>query len=156
AGSRFFSGNLTENIKLAWDALNARWDDWILGYGPQTQERFMQWLGLDDPSWQKLASIMGIACLLSLIGVALLLGRRYRKPPTDAIEAIYRKTIQKLKIDLPGSATPEEILQAAQQLHPSLSAELEVFFDHYQSLRFAGAGRLDDFKGQARQLLAQS
>ncbi len=156
AGSRFFSGNLTENIQLAWDALNARWDDWILGYGPQTQERFMQWLGLDDPSWQKLASMMGIACLLSLVGIAILLSRRYRKPPLDAIEAIYRKTLQKLKIDMPGSATPEDILPVAKQLHPQLSPQLEAFFQHYQSLRFAGVGKVEDLRAQSRHLLAQS
>jgi transglutaminase-like putative cysteine protease len=37
-------------IALTWDALNAKWNEWILGYGPENQGRFMEWLTRVD-SW---------------------------------------------------------------------------------------------------------
>ena len=40
-------------MQLSLDALNAKWNDWVLGYGPDKQNEFMQMLGMDDPSWRK-------------------------------------------------------------------------------------------------------
>ncbi|NND46710.1 MAG: DUF3488 domain-containing transglutaminase family protein, partial [Woeseiaceae bacterium] len=45
---------LLHKLSLTVDAINARWNDWILGYGPDTQSRFMQWLGMRDPDWRKM------------------------------------------------------------------------------------------------------
>ena len=41
---------LLYRLTLTWDALNANWNDWILGYGPENQGKFMEWLGMEDPN----------------------------------------------------------------------------------------------------------
>ena len=38
-------------VSMAWDAVNARWNEWILGYGPDTQNAFMKWLGMHEPTY---------------------------------------------------------------------------------------------------------
>jgi len=40
---------LLHQLTLTWDAMNAKWNEWILGYGPENQDKFMEWLGMDDP-----------------------------------------------------------------------------------------------------------
>ena len=69
------------NLVLTWDALNARWNEWILGYGPDTQESFMEWLGMVDPDWQKmLLTLVAILIVLTAL-LSLLLTLRNRPPP---------------------------------------------------------------------------
>ncbi|HEX5766432.1 MAG TPA: DUF3488 and transglutaminase-like domain-containing protein, partial [Woeseiaceae bacterium] len=60
------------NLELTWDALNAKWNGWVLGYGPENQNRFMQWLGMDEPDWRKMVLTM-LAILLLMIGALSLL-----------------------------------------------------------------------------------
>jgi len=33
-----------QDLTMTWDALNAKWNEWVLGYGPDTQNKFMEWL----------------------------------------------------------------------------------------------------------------
>lgn len=86
---------LMHKLVLAWDAANAKWNDWILGYGPENQERFMDWLGMEDPDWQKMlltlvALVTGITMLISL---ALML--RYRPPRKDRAAILYDRFVRK-------------------------------------------------------------
>ena len=78
-------------LTLTWDALNARWNEWILGYGPENQDRFMNWLGMEEPNWRKLilALVGSVMALLAL--VSLLLLRRYRPPRPDEAARLYAR-----------------------------------------------------------------
>ena len=50
--------------------INEKWNAWILAYGPDNQESFMEWLGMDEPNLRKM--------LLTLVGRALRGGPRRR------------------------------------------------------------------------------
>jgi transglutaminase-like putative cysteine protease len=86
---------LLHNVVLAWDAANAKWNEWILGYGPENQERFMNWLGMDDPDWRQmmLTLIAIVTALTMLISLALIL--RYRPPPRDRAAILYDRFVRK-------------------------------------------------------------
>ena len=70
-------------MQLYWDSLNARWNDWILGYGPDKQNQFMQLLGMDDPTWRKMFLTLVIACIALVLLVSGILMLRYRPPKPD-------------------------------------------------------------------------
>ncbi len=78
-------------LTLSWDALSASWNEWILGYGPQNQGKFMEWLGMDDPDWRKmmLTMLAIVIVLITIISVMLML--RYRPPRKDAAAILYKK-----------------------------------------------------------------
>src|SRR5690606_24983387 len=78
------------NLGLTWDALNARWNGWVLGYGPDNQNRFMRWLGMDEPDWRKMVLTLLAILLLLIGGLSLLLFRRYRPPKKDEAALLYR------------------------------------------------------------------
>ncbi len=82
-------------MTLTWDLINARWNDWILGYGPDMQRGFMEWLGMDDPDWQKmmLTLIAGVGVLITLVSGLLLW--RYRAPRKDRAAALYQRFVKK-------------------------------------------------------------
>lgn len=78
-------------LKLTWDAMNAKWNDWVLGYGPENQSRFLKWLGMDDPDWRQMMLTL-LAIVIAVIAViSLLLVARYKPPKKDEAAILYAK-----------------------------------------------------------------
>jgi transglutaminase-like putative cysteine protease len=93
-------------LTLTWDALNAKWNDWVLGYGPENQGKFMEWLGMEDPDWRQMMLTL-VAIVVILIGViSLLLMLRYRPPPKDAAAILYQKFTKKVGVPPSRGETP--------------------------------------------------
>ncbi len=82
-------------LQLSWDALNARWNEWVLGYGPDNQNRFMQWLGMEQPDWRKMLLTLLALIMLMIAAISVLLFRRYRPPQPDAASALYKRFTNK-------------------------------------------------------------
>lgn len=86
---------LLHRLGLTWDAFNARWNDWVLGYGPGKQSAFLQALGMDRPDWRKMMlALTGVLAILVTV-VSLLLLRRYRPPRRDPAARLYRRFTRK-------------------------------------------------------------
>ncbi len=86
-------------LQLSWDALNAGWNEWILGYGPDKQESLMERFGMDDPSWRKMmltliAIVVGLTLLISLV-----LMLRYRPPRRDRAAILYQRFVNKSGVE---------------------------------------------------------
>ncbi|MDJ0750317.1 MAG: DUF3488 and transglutaminase-like domain-containing protein [Woeseiaceae bacterium] len=90
---------LLHEIVMTWDALNAKWNAWVLGYGPDTQDSFMQWLGMENPNWRKMIlTLVGLVVgLVMLVSVLLML--RYRPPPRDPAAILYQRFVKKSRIE---------------------------------------------------------
>jgi hypothetical protein len=123
-------------LGLTWDALNATWNGWILGYGPENQGRFMEWLGMDDPDWRKMALTLLAIVLVLVGGISLLLMRRYRPPPKDEAARLYFRFVRKLPArPRPGETPREYALRLATQNAASPS-DLEAVTDRYLAARY--------------------
>ncbi|MEX2122702.1 MAG: DUF3488 and transglutaminase-like domain-containing protein [Woeseia sp.] len=83
------------SLGLTWDALNEKWNGWILGYGPEAQGRFMQWLGMEEPNWRKMVLTLLTLVLALICAISFLLVRRYRPPKKDEAARIYRQFVRK-------------------------------------------------------------
>jgi len=93
-------------LTLTWDAINAKWNDWVLGYGPENQGKFMEWLGMEDPDWRQMMLTL-VASVVILIGViSVLLMLRYRPPPKDAASILYQKFTKKVGVPPSRGETP--------------------------------------------------
>jgi len=90
---------LLHRLSLSIDAMNAKWNEWILGYGPENQQNFMKWLGMDDPNWRKmmLTLIAIVVGLVMLISVLLML--RYRPPARDEAAVLYQRFVKKTGLE---------------------------------------------------------
>lgn len=84
-----------QDLTMTWDALNAKWNEWVLGYGPETQSKFLEWLGMVDPNWRKmLLTLVGsVVALILMISAFMML--RYRPPAKDRASILYNKFIKK-------------------------------------------------------------
>ena len=76
---------------MTWDALNAKWNEWILAYGPDNQGQFMEWLGMDEPDWRKMMLTLVTVLIVLVAIISTLIMMRYRPPPKDEAARLYRK-----------------------------------------------------------------
>jgi len=81
-------------VKLSWDALNANWNEWVLGYGPDKQKSFMQWLGLKSPNWRNLVLVLIATVVAQIIGISALMMWRNRAPRPDEAARLYRRFVR--------------------------------------------------------------
>jgi transglutaminase-like putative cysteine protease len=127
---------LLHNIVLAWDAANAKWNEWILGYGPENQERFMTWLGMDDPDWrQMLLTLVAIVTgLTMLISLALIL--RYRPPPRDRAAILYDRFVRKSGLTPATGETPRVFAGRVQRDGALPAVAVRGITDTYLDVRY--------------------
>jgi hypothetical protein len=86
-------------MMLTLDAINETSNDWVLGYEPEHQKSFMEWLGMEKPDWQKMM-LTGLALIAAIIAIiSILLVTRYRRPDMDPAAILYRKFTEKAGLE---------------------------------------------------------
>lgn len=104
---------LVQQLTMTWDALNAKWNEWILGYGPDTQSRFLQWLGMQNPNWRKmLLTLVGVVVIL-VVAISGLLMLRYRAPARDRASILYDRFVRKAGLERRTGETALEFARRA-------------------------------------------
>jgi len=93
-------------VEMAWDAMNAKWNEWILAYGPENQHRFMRWLGMDEPDWRQMMLTLIAISVALITNVSLHLKLRYRPPRKDEAARLYRKFISASGVELHEGESP--------------------------------------------------
>ena len=127
---------LLYRLTLTLDALNAKWNDWILGYGPENQGKFMEWLGMEDPDWRKMMLTL-IAIVIGLIGIiSVLLMLRYRPPRKDAAAILYRKFTNKTGVSPACGETPLSYALRLSEAGAGMTSDAEIITDQYLAARY--------------------
>lgn len=127
---------LLHRLSLTWDALNAGWNDWILGYGPENQNRFLQWLGMEDPDWRQMLLTL-LAIVVVLIGiVSLLLVARYRPPKKDQAAIIYRKFTKLTGLNPETGESPRTFLARIHEQKAAIGEDAGDITDKYLESRY--------------------
>ena len=90
---------LLQSVVMTWDAMNAKWNEWILAYGPDTQSDFMKWLGMEDPNWRKLLLTLVFSVVGLILAISGLMMLRYRPPRKDRAAILYDKFVKKTGLE---------------------------------------------------------
>lgn len=123
-------------MTLTWDALNTRWNEWILAYGPDNQARFMQWLGMQEPDWRKMMLTL-IAILVILITlVSVLLMRRYQPPPKDPAARLYGRFTKAAGVEAGTGETPLQLASRIVAQRKQAAAEAREITALYLDARY--------------------
>ena len=127
---------LMHRLTLTWDAINARWNEWVLGYGPENQNRFMEWLGMHSPDWRKmLLTLVGIVvALIMLISVFLML--RYRPPRPDPAALLYRRFVRRTHLEPATGETALRFAARARATGAVSAAVVDAITDAYLEARY--------------------
>ena len=136
------------SMGLTWDALNAKWNDWILGYGPDKQESFLEWLGMHEPDWRKMMLTMTFLVATMIGIISLMLMARYRPPPKDRAALLYKKFTKKAGLTPICGETPLAYSIRLSEESEDLAVDAESVTERYLLARYAppNAGSIESLR----------
>lgn len=130
---------LLHQMTLYWDAVNAMWNEWVLGYGPDNQTSFLEWLGMEGPTFRKmLLTLIGIVAVL-LSGLTLILMYRYRPPKRDVAARLYGRFVRKAGLEPSRGEAPLAYASRLSAQNTTVAAAADDITRRYLRLRYGEA-----------------
>ncbi len=130
-------------LRDRFDALNNRWNQWVLGYNPARQRALLSSFGFSQPDWHTLAALLAGGC--AVVMSALTLWALRRRSPADAIDrSWHRFCLQLARVGLPRHSWEGPLDYACRLTHarPDLAESISAIAADYASLRY-GPGDAD-------------
>jgi transglutaminase-like putative cysteine protease len=87
-------GTWLSALRMNWDALTNRWNQWVLNYSLDEQRGLLQRLGFREPDWRTLAVLMFVIGPLAMGMVSLVLLRN--RSGADPLDACYARMCERL------------------------------------------------------------
>jgi len=124
------------NLGLSWDAINAKWNDLVLGYGPDKQNELMKWLGMQDPDWRKMMLTMLCLVIGMVILISMLLAWRYRAPRPDRAAILYRTFVKKSGVPILVGESPASFAARARSESKIDGEAIDAVTTEYLAARY--------------------
>jgi transglutaminase-like putative cysteine protease len=130
------------DMRLNWDALTNRWNQWVLGYDTELQFAFLSRLGMESVTWQKMALNMmaGVGLIVALFALFMLRHLIRRQP--DKVQAAWLRLCRRLaKAGLPRAAHEgaQDYAARVAAARPDLAAAMRDIAARYSALRYGAA-----------------
>jgi transglutaminase-like putative cysteine protease len=135
----------TRPLVLFLDTVNTRWQQWVVGYGPELQRSLLESLGFDGlRRAQRSAVLFGLAIIVTvalLLGVSLYLSWRQReRAGVDAAGRAFARFVRQLaRLDVPARAPaegPHAYAERAAQALPHAATQIRAVADLYLRARY--------------------
>lgn len=145
--------NVWERMNNTFDAINNRWNQWVLGYDRNRQRQLLGRIGLGGLNRDELmiGMIVTVVLCLSIIGFALF--NRIRAT-NDKARYWYDKFRSRLaRIGIPSYAYegPVDLANRAARLRADLAGSIHSITNCYIGIRYANqTGKMEEFKSQVR------
>ena len=151
------SPTMLMQMRAAWEAVNNRWNQWVLNYTQERQLNLLRSLGMEAPTWQDLARLLGlIATLAALIGVAWSYWEKNHQDPWLRMMNHVRQQLKtKRGMDLPAHLPPRAMASNIRaQWSDASSAPLLQWLLRVEQARYAPHpdAALADLQRELRQL----
>ena len=128
-----------QRARMTWDSVTNSWNQVVLEYTQERQLQLMERLGVDDVSWQKLASLMFILATSVTLVVGVLMLYRLRGRRTDPLIKAYARFCDKLArhgVPRHPSEGPQDYARRAGARLPDLQSQIEPLIARYIDLRY--------------------
>ena len=141
AGLVAVDGAWLRPLRLGWDLVNNRWNQWVLGYNRDRQRQFLSRLS------PLLGSLQGMVATLTVAGAATLLllslGLLKRGMPrgdkTARAYARFRGRLARVGLNKGPAEGAEDFSRRAARARPDLAGEIQRITRLYVDLRYGGA-----------------
>jgi protein-glutamine gamma-glutamyltransferase len=128
---------LLEQLRDGWEALNNRWNQWVLNYSRGQQLDLMKNLGFDAPSWEDLALLLTAALsALALIGAAWAWVDRHRVDPWVRQMDRLRAALKSAGIDASAHEPPRALAQRVRTRFGAAGEALAELLDSLEQHRY--------------------
>jgi transglutaminase-like putative cysteine protease len=131
---------LWRETRFAWDALNNKWNQWVLSYGPERQADLLGWLKFGGLSWQSMAIVLLAALSTVAVGIVILAFRRERRAE-DGIVRTYQNFCRKLArrgLSRRNYEGPDDFAERVAARRPDLARQVRNIVKLYVALRYGG------------------
>ncbi len=134
---------ISQNQKLAelWqklrnnlDAIDNKWNQWILAYGPKLQKEFLSKIGMPSPNWQQMVIWLSISISIVLLLISLFIF--YHRKRLDPVVSLYQKFCNKTSLQRKSSEGPLDFADRVKQHYPNNIAEIELITQLYINLHY--------------------
>lgn len=139
-----------------WDAVSNSWNQWVLGYSPERQTRFLSSIGFPQITWQDMVIALSAATGALIFVFAVVMTRRLRARQVDQVQrawlafcaAMAARGVQRRL-----SEGPRDFSRRCMQAVPALRERIEDVAGLYIRLRY-GRGRDPGLLTQLRTAVA--
>jgi protein-glutamine gamma-glutamyltransferase len=113
---RTLSPDMAQRLRAVWEAVNNRWNQWVLNYSQTQQFDLLRRLGIGSPDWTDLVRLLMAALVLASVAGAgwLLWERRQHDPWLRLLERACRR-LAALGVPVARPATPRALAQQVRQ-----------------------------------------
>jgi len=107
---------LSAQMRAVWEAVNNRWNQWVLNYTQGKQLDLLKNIGFKSPSWTDLAYVLiAIVVLVSLAGAAWTLWERQQHDPWLRLLQRSRQRLRHMGLENADNLPPRELAARAQR-----------------------------------------
>ena len=108
--------NLAANLRAAWEAVNNRWNQWVLNYTQSRQLDVLKRLGFDFNGWEDLTrAIGGLIAVVCCAGALWALWERRQHDPWLRLLAQAQARLRLAGIEVPPATPPRQLAGLLQQ-----------------------------------------
>ena len=128
---------LVTDLARWWDAAEAAWTYWVLGYGPRMQEALLARLGLAAARpWKALGILLALAVPAALLAAAWWALRRPAPDPAAAAWARFRRRLARRGVRAAPADAPWAYARRAERRLPSHAAAIRRITALYVAARY--------------------
>lgn len=122
---------MAQQMRQFWEAMNNRWNQWVLNYSRGAQLDLLKGLGFQSPDWVDLAYVLlGLLCAGSLAGAAWALWDRHRQDPWQRLQRRVADTLRRLGVEVathdPPRTRADHVRRALGTRGAALAEQLEA------------------------------
>jgi protein-glutamine gamma-glutamyltransferase len=148
---------LLAQMRAAWESVNNRWNQWVLGYSRGKQFDLLRDFGVDSPSWEDLALLLVAALSMLAAGGALWAWwDRHRKDPWVRQMDSVRIALRTAGVPCAAHEAPRTLAQRVQARFGAEAAPLVQLLLTLERQRYSEAARKTPLASLTRQLAAQA
>jgi hypothetical protein len=142
------SPQLLARMRSALEAVNNRWNQWVMNYSRTQQFRLLESLGVNAPTWHDLAyGLIGLLCAGSLAGAGWALWDRQRQDPWQRLQRRILERLALLKVPV-GLHEPPRTRALRVRQHLGVAGEaLALELEALDRSRYAHPGRATIARG---------
>jgi transglutaminase-like putative cysteine protease len=125
---------------LVWDNFNALWNDWVVKFSGEQQERLLERLGFEQPDWRQLTLLMGGGLAAAFLLLTAWFAWDYRPRRADAAARSYRLFTLRLSrrgIERAPYEAPRDFLERVRRLRPDVARQAAAITELYLKARYA-------------------
>ena len=132
---------LAERLRRAWELVDSRWTQWVMGYSRSRQFELLRGLGIAHPDWSDLARLLGgLLAALAGVGAVWAVWDRRRQDPWTALHLRICARLQAADVPALPHHAPATLAAAIRARHGMTGEPLALTLDALDRRRYAPGG----------------